>query len=241
MDKFYSLLILFCSLFCMSTSVAAAEKSRVILEQAELQEIFTEIMSADTPDRVEEIHVSRFSSTPATINVPEGKISYRSIKKTSSLSAGKKFITVVFLVNNQEQATVKMHGDIHFWGSVISAAHSLKKRSILSEDDVVSEFRDISMLGNSIIDDVDAVIGKELKKSLRAGAVLYSNFLKNPPLVKRGDLVTILATNGTLRVTVPGEIKNTGGLGDTVRVKNMMSRRTLQARVVDEGLVEVEL
>ncbi len=241
MDKFHSFLIIFCSLFCISTSVASAEKSNIILEQAELQEIFADIMGAHIPDHVEEVHVAHFSSTPATITVPEGKFSYRSIKKTSSLSPGKKFVTVVLSVDNQEQATVKMYGDIHFWGSVISAAQSLPKRSIINEDDLVTEFRDISMLGSNIIDDVDEIIGKELKKSLRGGAVLYSHFLKNPPLVKRGDLVTILATTGTLKVTVPGEIKNTGGLGDTVRVKNMMSRRTLQARVIDEGLVEVEL
>ncbi len=241
MNKFHSFLILLCSLVCISASVSAAEQKKIILGHDELQEIFTDIMGAHLPDHVEEIHVTHFSSTPGTITVPEGKISYHSTRKTSSLSPGKKFVSVVLSVNNQEQATFKMYGDIHFWGTVISAAHSISKRTLLDEDNLVTEFRDISMLGDNIIADVDEAIGKELKKSLRAGAVLYSHFLKNPPLVKRGDLVTILATTNSLRITVPGEIKNTGGLGDIVRVKNMMSRRTLQAKVIDEGLVEVQL
>lgn len=241
MNKFYSFLILFCSILCMFASVSAAEQNKIILDQAELQEIFTDIMGANVPEHVEEIHVAHFYSTPGTITVPEGKISYRSIKKTSSLSPGKKFVTVVISVNNQKQGTVKMYGDIHFWGTVISAAHSLTKRTVLTEDDLITKFQDISMLGDNIIADVDQIIGKELKKSLRGGAVLYNHFLKNPPLVKRGDRVTIMASTSSLKVTVPGEIKTTGGVGDTVQVKNMMSRRTLQARVVDEGLVEVEL
>ncbi len=241
MNKLRNLLILVSAILCMSVSVSNAEQNKIILEQGDLQEFFVDILSDNTPDHVEEINVTNFTCKPASIALPTGKLSYRSIKKTSSLSPGKKFITAVILVNNQEQATVKMYGDVHFWGSVISLAHPLPRRSILSEDDLVTEFTDISMLGDDIIYDADDIIGKQTKKSLPEGAVLYRRYLKNPTLVKRGDLVTILATVGSLRVTVPGEIKNTGGLGDTVRVKNMMSRRTLQARVIDEGLVEVEL
>ncbi len=241
MNKLHSFLILVGTILCMSVSVSAAEQHRTIIEQSELQDFFVDILAANIPDHVEEINVTNFSSTPATITVPAGRISYRSTKNTSSLSPGKKFITAVILVNNQEQATVKMYGDVHFWGNVISAAGPLSRRTILTKDDLVTEFMDISMLGDGIIADVDDIIGKQTKKSLMSGAVLYSRYLKNPALVKRGDLVTILATVGSLRVTVPGEIKNTGGLGDTVRVKNMMSRRTLQARVIDEGLVEIEL
>ena len=113
MNKFHSFLILFCSILCMTASVSAAEANTTIIEQTEMQEIFTDIMSTHVPDHVEEIHVTHFYSTPATITIPAGKISYRSIKKTSSFSPGKKFVTVVISVNNQEQGTVREKPEHH--------------------------------------------------------------------------------------------------------------------------------
>ena len=58
MNKFHSFLILFGSILCMTASVAAAEPNTRIIEQFELQEIFTDIMGANVPEHIEEIHVA---------------------------------------------------------------------------------------------------------------------------------------------------------------------------------------
>jgi flagella basal body P-ring formation protein FlgA len=60
-----------------------------------------------------------------------------------------------------------------------------------------------------------------------------------PPLVRRGDLVTILALAGRISVSVPGEMRDSGVKGEVVRVKNLMSRREILARVVDKNTVRV--
>ncbi|MCK5228635.1 MAG: flagella basal body P-ring formation protein FlgA, partial [Desulfobulbaceae bacterium] len=39
--------------------------------------------------------------------------------------------------------------------------------------------------------------------------------------------------------TVPGEVRNSGAIGELVRVKNLMSRKEILARVLDSGTVEV--
>ncbi|OGR08393.1 MAG: flagella basal body P-ring formation protein FlgA, partial [Deltaproteobacteria bacterium RIFOXYD12_FULL_50_9] len=82
-------------------------------------------------------------------------------------------------------------------------------------------------------------IGKRLNTSLTAGAILYAALLTSPPLVARGDLVTIQIRTANLLVTVPGEVRNGGAAGDLVRVKNLMSRKEIFARVIDPGTVEV--
>ena len=216
----------------------AAEK---VLAQGDLQEIFTKIIKENIPGHIEEFRISDFSTQPESLKVPEGKLTYHPVNQILYASPGKKFISVVLAVDGKECGKIKMYGDLHFWGTVLLASHSLSRRSIISAEDIETDFRDISMLGDSLMGNPGQAIGKQLYKSLRAGDIVFAYLLKNPPLVKRGDLVTIIAKNGGLQVSAPGEAKNAGAIGEIVRVKNLMSRRVLQARVVDEGVVEVDL
>ncbi|MEW6519953.1 MAG: flagellar basal body P-ring formation chaperone FlgA [Thermodesulfobacteriota bacterium] len=238
-------LIILCGLFLPQLTLqlsagqdAAAEK---LLAQSDLQEIFAEIIKNNIPGHIEEFRITDFSSQPATLSVPMGRLSYHLAGEFLCTSPGKKFISAVIAVDGRECGKVKLHGNLHFWGTVILASHHLSRRSIISAADIETDFRDISMLGSSLVSRPDQAIGKQLNKSLRAGDLVFAHLLKNPPAVKRGDQVTIIAKNGGLQVSAPGEVKNAGAIGDTVRVKNLTSRRILQAKVVNEGVVEVEL
>ncbi|MHB1379870.1 MAG: flagella basal body P-ring formation protein FlgA [Desulfurivibrionaceae bacterium] len=43
-----------------------------------------------------------------------------------------------------------------------------------------------------------------------------------------------------MKITAPGEARNSGALGEMIRVKNLTSRREIHARVTGVGLVEAE-
>ena len=61
-----------------------------------------------------------------------------------------------------------------------------------------------------------------------------------PPLVKRGDMVVIVAEAEGLKVTAIGEVKSAGRLGERVKVVNLDSDKRLSARVMDNKTVKVE-
>jgi len=239
------LVILFC-LFLPQLTVGADavqddNPAGKVLAQSDLQEIFSKIIRQNIPSHIEEFQISDFSSQPESLNVPDGKLTYRLTNQVLCTSPGKKFISAVLAVDGKECDNVKMYGNLHFWGTVVLASHAISRRTIISAEDIETDFRDISMLGDSLVGNPEQATGKQLNKSLRAGDIVFAHLLKNPPLVKRGDLVTIIARSGGLQVSAPGEVKNAGAIGEIVRVKNLMSRRVLQAKVVDEGLVEVDL
>ena len=64
--------------------------------------------------------------------------------------------------------------------------------------------------------------------------------VERPPAVNRGDMVTILAESGGLRVTVPGRTLEKGHLGESIRVQNVMSQKKIYARVVNSNIVKVD-
>ena len=226
----------------MPAFLGAAEPGQQILGPNELQEIFIEILQTDIPDRIEDIRISDFSSQPGKLIVPAGKISFQPERpRKSPLSPGKKFLTGHILAGNQKCAKVKMYGTVHFFNTVVLTVTPLSRHTIIEKNDLTTDFREVSFLADNFIDNPGLAVGKELKRSIAGGALLYSNFLKNPPLVKRGDKVTIIATSGAIKITAPGKVKNTAGLGEAVQVKNLMSRKMLQATVIGKGQVQVEL
>ncbi len=211
-----------------------------ILAETELREIFMEVIKENLQRQVEEIAITDFSSRPSMLAIPAGRVDFRVNGSVDSETPGKKTLTVTISVGDENCGEVTMSGDLHFWGTVVILSRNSARRTILAREDIQTDFRDISMLGDDLITDPDFAVGKKLKKTLRKGALLSSSLLENPQIVKRGDRVTIMARSDGLQVTAPGEAKNSGAAGDMVRVKNIMSRRVVQARVVDEGLVEID-
>ena len=63
---------------------------------------------------------------------------------------------------------------------------------------------------------------------------------RGPARHPEGDWVTILAEGGSVRVSAPGRLGKRGAPGETIRVANRASKRTVQAKVVDSKTVRVE-
>ncbi len=206
----------------------------------ELRDIFQEVVFENAPWPEQDLNVAHFISRPEYVTVPAGNLGYRVQKKPKTAHLGRKIVSVTLLVDGKDYGQVKMSGDLQLFGNVICTNKRLSRNSILSEDDISLVRQNISMLDSGLIQDPQKAIGKKIRSSLRAGAILYSQLLESPPLVKRGDLVTIIAQSQSLRVTVPGEVRNTGALGDLVRVKNLQSRREVYAKVLGTGIVETE-
>ena len=61
----------------------------------------------------------------------------------------------------------------------------------------------------------------------------------NVPVIVSGQLVTIIAENAGVRITVSGRARSAGSVGDLIRVQNMVSNKELAARVLDASTVEI--
>jgi flagella basal body P-ring formation protein FlgA len=172
--------------------------------------------------------------------LPTGTFDYRITQKPNDTRPGKKQVTAAILQEGKEQGQVKMSGNLRLFGTTVSTTKRLSRNDIIASDDIVAKRQDISMLDAGLIQDPKQALGQKLKTSLPAGAILYSQNIDAPSLVNRGERVTIVAKSQAIQITAPGEAKNSGALGEMVRVKNLTSRREIQARVLSAGVVEAE-
>ncbi|GAB4237672.1 MAG: hypothetical protein Kow00109_11690 [Acidobacteriota bacterium] len=125
-------------------------------------------------------------------------------------------------------------------GPVVVAARSLDFGQRLAKADVVVQPRRLYDLEGVITDPTEAV-GAALAQAVPEGEVLRRSALRTPVLVRRGEIVTLVARGSGFAVSVMAKSRDAGGRGDWIEVENLESRQTVTARVVAPGRVEVGL
>lgn len=218
-----------------------APAAEITLDHDELQTVFQDLLMAEAPWDQNDLAIDQFTCKPAYVKIPAGKITYTVLNQIHPQYLGSKTLSVMLNVDGVPQQKIKMHGILNLYDDVVVTNHRLRRNTIISEDDLTLARRKVTGFAHQLIPSISAAVGMKISKSLGGGAVLLSRYVQKQPLVLRGDMVTILVTSGRLKITAQGEAKTKGAEGDMVKVKNITSRRIISARVIDRGLVEVEL
>lgn len=87
--------------------------------------------------------------------------------------------------------------------------------------------------------DVADLVGKMTRRALRIGAVVGENDVIEPIAVERNDEVTIIYRSGSILLRASGRALRSATRGEVISVENLQSERTISARVIQPGVVEV--
>ena len=118
---------------------------------------------------------------------------------------------------------------------VLTLSRSIAKGDIIAADDLVWRPLDGARLPSQAILDPEALIGQEARRNLRVGASLRVFDVQAERLVRKGETVTLVYSAPGLRVTAEGRAVSDGAYGETVRVINTESNRTLEAVALAPG------
>jgi len=130
---------------------------------------------------------------------------------------------------------------IQRFANVFISAHSIAKGDRIGDTDIQAVSRDITRLRGQYLKTRQNIVGKIAKRSIRLGSTFKPNALALPIVVKKGDLVNILAETPGLSIRMTGKAINAGAKGQQIRVKNLSSNRIIQAIVQKAGLVKIRL
>lgn len=219
----------------------AAQSTGHTLGQEEFRRVFLETISQEGAWPAEDLVARNVDATPATLLLSGRNYTVVVLEQPTASHLGRNVLTVAFLINGQEEGRAKLSGDLLLYGDVLCTTKKLDRHHRLTAGDLTTVRREIGNLDQAALRDPAEAIGKQLKTTLQPGAPVYRHQLTTPPLIKRGDRITIMAQTGGVLVTVPGEARDSGAAGDHVRVKNLMSRKEITARVVESGVVQTEL
>lgn len=102
-----------------------------------------------------------------------------------------------------------------------------------------TEKRDTAGLGFGYFTRLDAVENKQATRYLAAGTVLHDGLVTEPTVIKRGEKIVISAVTPSYDIRMLGIALMDGAKGQSIKVKNLSSGRTVSAKVVKQGLVSV--
>ncbi|MGD8658242.1 MAG: flagellar basal body P-ring formation chaperone FlgA, partial [Desulfobacterales bacterium] len=214
-------------------------RSHIEIKKHEIENIVSEFIVQQIPPdnttmRIKEIRV------PGNVILPKGRITYNVTAPRKQKLMGRCPITVDFSVNGSVHKKVWTTAMIEVLGSVVVTRKPLGRHKPITEDDIEMQTLDLSNLPANVLTDREAVIGKRTKRAVGAQTPLRADSIELPPLVKRGDLVVIIAESENLKITTLGQVKKKGRRGERIPVVNLDSKKVLQARVVDANTVKVD-
>ena len=172
--------------------------------------------------------------------LPNTPYSYKVVPPNDTRYLGMVPLNVVFDVQGQPSkkawATVKIEVET----DVIVVNKPLNRNQAIEKDDVNVISMDMADLPSNYISRLEDVVGKKTLRVMNPKEVFRTDIIELPPMVKRNDRVSIVVESGNLRITAVGEVKESGGMGDRVKVVNLSSNKEIFARVLDSKTVRVE-
>lgn len=124
--------------------------------------------------------------------------------------------------------------------SVLVAADELQRGQTVGRAEVRALRLPEGQVPDDAIRSLDEVDGGSLRRALKAGEPLTRRVVELPPLVRRGERVTLLAEAAGMRLTAVGEALGTARRGDTVKVRNIDSQKVVAGRVSGPQTVSME-
>lgn len=101
---------------------------------------------------------------------------------------------------------------------------------------------DLTMLPKDIpggLRDSAAAVGMEARVVLYAGRAIRPEDIAPPAVVRRNQIVPLIFSQSGLRISTGGRALDRGAVGETIRVMNTNSRKTLFGRVLADGSIDV--
>lgn len=117
--------------------------------------------------------------------------------------------------------------------------HAVRMGDVFSRDLFVLEKRFLFNARETVLK-MEAIEGMQASRFINAGQILTYADLKKESVVKRGQIVKVLAGTKEIEVSMSGQVEEMGAIGDIVKVRNVDSQKVFAAKVIDRGVVRIE-
>lgn len=116
---------------------------------------------------------------------------------------------------------------------------NLSRHQSIDRRHVHAEMRETTDMVKTPLLSTDSVVGKRTRRVVAKDRILSMDMLETPPMVRRGDRVTVKLLHNNLEITLNAVAKEDGWSGDFIKVRDTRSGNELVAEVVSSSEVQV--
>lgn len=132
-----------------------------------------------------------------------------------------------------------LQAQIDVIGNYWVAQHDINRGTLITPDMLVEQSGNLGELSSQALTNEEEIVGKVAQRQIRSGSTFLTHFLQTPSVVERGQRVTVIAQGNAFRVSREGEVLESGGVGDQVRVR-FDTREIVTARINEQGILVVD-
>ncbi len=149
--------------------------------------------------------------------------------------------TVGIRCNGNTKWTIFVPVHVAVYNQVLVAAQPISKGTIIDGSLYTLAEKKMNSLTRGYYQDPQEIIGKEAKRLINGGSIISPYDLFEPMLVKKGDIIAIVAKIGNLKVSMPGISLQNGRKGELIQVKNQKSGKTIFGKIENPNEIRVPL
>ncbi len=179
------------------------------------------------------------TSQPLPFVIPTGELRWEVIPSDPGIVGSSRF-SIIFRVDGRVRKNMSVRGHLEVITKVVVAATEIRKGEVLTSQHLTTAVQDISNLREPCLDPRE-ILGKKITRSFKPGNVILLSQVDFPPMVQKGELVRMIVSKGSLRLTATGVARSDGKKNETIQVQNINSNKIVYCRVSGPGIVEVAL
>ncbi len=189
---------------------------------------------------------NHYSSTPAQIKVGRLGARLRLPQCSEQLAAfqppGTRMLgntTIGVRCSGASSWTIYVPTYVQVSQPVAMTTRPLDRGNVISVTDIKMVERDLAALKMGYIVDSKRAVGMVVKRRIGTNTIITPRMLEAPRLVRRGEQVAIVAEARGIEIRAAGKALADGARGDLIRVRNIASKKIIEAVVTEPGVVEV--
>ena len=133
--------------------------------------------------------------------------------------------------------TIPIRTEMKVYLPVVTSKTVINRGDTINRSQIQLQENEITRNLRGFYHRLDQVAGMGAARRIRVNQILSPDLIDQPQLIKRGDKIKITAQRDGISASMPGEALEKGSKGDVIRVKNLSSGKTIEAKVVEAGVV----
>ena len=130
---------------------------------------------------------------------------------------------------------------VRIWSNAAVAARRLKRHSVIAEQDVRFEKREVTQAVDGYFVALEHILGNRTTRTISPGGLLMLSSVEPVPLVTRGSNVSVTVVVGAVAVTSRAKALEDGDLGSLIEVRNTATGKRITGEVAGENRVVIDV
>lgn len=222
-----------------AAQVKVSRRSRA-LDETELLELLTAALQRDLVKERGELELRLTRAWPST-PVPDEPFTVKILELPAAGVTPNFILRFELRAGSESVGRFQVPLQARVFREVWVAGSTLPRGQSLRDADLMRERRDVLVLRDPLPALTLDNPSLELAENVPSGVALASRSVRHRPVILRGKVVDAFVSDGSLLISVKVEVLEDGLPGQTVRVRNLKSKREFRGKVQNEETILVSL